>query len=414
RKQANAAHAAHDLRTRAEAMARTAAATAKSAHVLRGEAEAAAQKQALLAQQSAEAAQAALKQVEEQAEAARVAHETAEQAHESRAAALADAHKAAGKVMEALNARLEAEEAAILAQAARDAAEQAAKSQAERTRESEQLREEAERRTQELLAQLDAARAETAEAHRLRAEAEEAAAQRAIDRQAVESSIRHNTELVETALQERLAAERRLADLAAELVALRGAVTNALREKGSKRSLATLQEAAATHSALDREAARALDETGSIPVVPSAFEPVQVDDGAPPPGAGETQQAWLRNEWARVESRRAGEPGAAAEPEPAQPTRQVDVRSFGAAGGAGDVTVTDDGVLDVRQGGRSESFDLYDRDTALRIIGRPGQRRWRVELSRPGAAPVVLDGKQVDAEALTRELLRWRPEVARR
>ena len=78
------------------------------------------------------------------------------------------------------------------------------------------------------------------------------------------------------------------------------------------------------------------------------------------------------------------------------------------------MTVTDDGVLDVRRGDRSQTFDLYDRATDLRIVGKPGQRRWRVEVSRPGTAPVVIDGKQVDAEALTRELVRWRPEAARR
>jgi len=78
------------------------------------------------------------------------------------------------------------------------------------------------------------------------------------------------------------------------------------------------------------------------------------------------------------------------------------------------VTVTDDGVLAVERGGRKESFDLYDRATDLKVVGRPGQRRWRVELSRPGTSAVVLDARQVDADALTRELLRWRPEVGRR
>jgi hypothetical protein len=95
------------------------------------------------------------------------------------------------------------------------------------------------------------------------------------------------------------------------------------------------------------------------------------------------------------------------------PARQADVRSFAAAGSPDQVTVTDDGVLSVVRDGRSHTFDLYDRATQLKVVGRPG-RRWRVELSRPGASPVVLDAKHVDAEAFTRELLRWRPDLGRR
>jgi hypothetical protein len=326
--------------------------------------------------------------------------------------------------MEALDARLEAEEAAILAQAAREGAVQAAKAQADQTREAHQQLDEAERRAAEALAALEAARAEAAEAHRLRAEAEEAAAQRAIDRQAVESSIRHNTELVEAALQERLAAERRLAELATELAALRGAVAHALREKGSKRSLAALQDATRSTTALDPATIRTLDETGSVPVVPSVLEPAPVDVETPPPGVGETQHAWLRSEWARTAPARSDEQaqespgpssGPSSGPQPAGSGRDpVDVRSFTAPGASGEVTVTDDGLLAVELAGRSQTFDLYDRATDVKVVGRPGQRRWRVELSRPDAGAVVIDGRQVDAEAFTRELLRWRPEVARR
>ncbi|HEY0889409.1 MAG TPA: hypothetical protein VGE38_07350, partial [Nocardioides sp.] len=446
RKQANAAHAAHDLRARAEAMARTAAAAAKSAHVLRGEAEDAAQQQALFAQQSAEAAQVALKKVEEQAEVARAAHEAAEQAYAARAEALADLQHATARVMEAFNARLEAEEAAIVAQAAREAAEQAAKTQADAARTAQREREEAEQRTAAMQAQVDEAlelrrQAEeaVAEANRLRAVAEEAAEQRAIDRQAVESSIRHNTELVETALRERLEAERRAAELAQELVTLRSAVVTALKDRGSKRSVTALQLAVETG-----RADQALAAAPAVrPVVESELVAPEVPDDVRPPGLSDTGTLWIRAELERMEALRDAEDSSPAAQAPdianaptgvspsdpsgardgqaqngaASTQAEVAVRSFALAGqdhDAAEVTVNADGLLDVRKGATRYQFDLYDRATDLRVIGRPGQRRWRVELSRPGTTTVVLDAKTVDAEAFTRELLRWRPEVASR
>jgi glycyl-tRNA synthetase (class II) len=79
------------------------------------------------------------------------------------------------------------------------------------------------------------------EAVRLRAETEDRLSQVTIDRQAVEASIRHHTLLVEQAYKERLAAERRVAELAQELADLRAAVLTTLREKGSKKALASLE-----------------------------------------------------------------------------------------------------------------------------------------------------------------------------
>ena len=78
---------------------------------------------------------------------------------------------------------------------------------------------------------------------------------------------------------------------------------------------------------------------------------------------------------------------------------------------AGEVTVSDEGVLDIRKGTRTYHYDLYDRATTIEVTGTPGSRRWKVEFGSPTEAGVTVDAKMVDAEAFTRELQRWRPEA---
>ena len=100
---------------------------------------------------------------------------------------------------------------------------------------------------------------------------------------------------------------------------------------------------------------------------------------------------------------------------PAPSSDVEDVRSFTPENKlglltAGEVTVSDQGVLDVRKGSRTYRFDLYDTATEVAMTARPGSRRWRVEL-RAGDEAVTVDAKMVDAEAFTRELARWRPEL---
>jgi hypothetical protein len=94
---------------------------------------------------------------------------------------------------------------------------------------------------------------------------------------------------------------------------------------------------------------------------------------------------------------------------------ETDVRSFTPENRlglltAGEVTVSDDGVLDVRKGSRTFRFDLYDTATEVAVHGKPTSRRWRVEF-RNAEHAVAVDAKMVDAEAFTRELQRWRPEA---
>ncbi|MFT4286253.1 hypothetical protein, partial [Nocardioides sp.] len=400
---ANEAAEAHELRLRAESAAAERAASADQAHAGR------------------ESAEQRLVELTGQLQEAVTAREAAERtAQEAVAARLAAEQAAAAQVMEALEARLSAEEAAVLAQAAREAATQAAKTQADTALAAVRDREEAERRAEEALARASAAAEQAAQAHRLRGEAEDAAAKVSIDRQAVESSIRHNTGLVETALRERLAAERRANELAQELLALRTAVARSLTGRPSKRSLAALQAALETPTAIEPEVARSLDETGAIPAIRSElFDTPPTAETELPPGVGETGQAWLRSAWAEVDSQRSDSSPASADSAPEVADRETEpvtvpaARSFSTAPGA-DVTVNDNGVLDIQHRGEHHRFDLYDRDIDVRINGRPGQRRWRVELATPGTHPVVVDGKMVDPEAFTREILRWRPEVTRR
>jgi hypothetical protein len=84
----------------------------------------------------------------------------------------------------------------------------------------------------------------------------------------------------------------------------------------------------------------------------------------------------------------------------------VEVRRFGDT-----VSVTDHGVVRVQVGAEEQEFDLYDHATGVAMHGRPGEQTWRVELSRADAPAVTIEPGDVEAEAFTRELIRWRPEV---
>jgi hypothetical protein len=280
-------------------------------------------------------------------------------------------------------------------------------------------REAAELRTAEALAAVEAASSEVVAAHRMRAEAEEAAAQVAIDRQAIESSIRHSQELVETALAERAAAETRAAALASELVTLRAAVVEALRDaanpaggRAGRRgaaSAAPLANLAGLMDAVDRpttvapaavvESLESMEHTGSIPVI-SAFDAVSGD--SPAPGVGAAQDAWIKSAWdqqAAVRKHVKTVPAADVADAPS---------GTGRARTIGSLQVSDEGML-VLPGG--QRYDLYDRATIVRMQGKPGQRRWKVEVG-DGRTQSTVDARLTDPDEFTRELARWRPELA--
>ncbi|MFT4263620.1 MAG: hypothetical protein QM572_09580, partial [Nocardioides sp.] len=259
--------------------------------------------------------------------------------------------------------------------AAREAAEQAVAARVQEAMAAVAEREAAEARTTEALARVQEAAAAATEAHRLRVQAEDRAERVAIDRQAIESSIRHQTELVEASLSERLAAEQRAAELAAELVALRSAVVDALREKGGKRTLAALQTAVDTVAG-DGAAGGTPSTDGS------AVRKAPLDVREAP-------------------TRREGSPhstgGGLGRLSP------VSSRAIG------EVSVDDEGMLTMPGGA---TFDLYDKGTTIQVQGKPGQRRWKVDVVSAAGVSATVDPRLTDPEEFTRELLRWRPELA--
>lgn len=295
---------------------------------------------------------------------------------------------------------------------------EAADRQARAAEAAASLRISAEKAAAEQAAERLVAEEAAAEAARLRAEAESRVDQLVIDRQAIESSIRHHTELVETTLQERLAAERRAAELARELADLREKVLATIKEKGSKRSIQALELAVAAGTS-----PASVDSGVPAPAAPAATSP------APEPRA-QTKSAWalaaelaqtgqipkLTPDVLRTMDENAGSlPSGGPVAEPVETRPAEDIRSFTPENKlglltAGEVTVSDQGVLDVRKGSRSYRFDLYDTATEIKMTARPSSRRWKVEF-RAGDQAVSVDAKMVDAEAFTRELVRWRPEL---
>ncbi|MBO0841984.1 MAG: hypothetical protein J2O46_02275, partial [Nocardioides sp.] len=79
---------------------------------------------------------------------------------------------------------------------------------------------------------------------------------------------------------------------------------------------------------------------------------------------------------------------------------------------AAEVSVTDDGVLDVRKDSKTFTYDLYAVTTDIRITGEPTGDEWSVEVNDEDTGMITIDKSMVDAEAFQREVLRWRPEIA--
>ena len=76
------------------------------------------------------------------------------------------------------------------------------------------------------------------------------------------------------------------------------------------------------------------------------------------------------------------------------------------------VTVTEEGVLDVRKDVQTHTYDLYDTHTDITITGEPAADEWVVEFNTDEAGAVQVDKSMVDPEAFQREVLRWRPDMA--
>ncbi|MFT4085439.1 MAG: hypothetical protein QM638_22890, partial [Nocardioides sp.] len=310
-------------------------------------------------------------------------------------------------------ARQAAEETAREAAETRAAAEQTARDAHQTAEQAIAERMAAERRTAEALQAMTKAREAAAESHRLRAEAEEALAANVINRQAVEASIRHNAELVEHALAERLVAERRAAELAEELVTLRSGVAAALKAKGSKKSVQALEAMLAAASTTTTTTTTTTTASAATP----AADPLP-SSGATRPAPAPSRTAWTVGR--RLEATDPGRSAGSADTSGPRPTsdrapdqtpdENGEVRSFGTAPEA-TVTVSAEGIVEIRHGEDDYVYDLYDLGVEVVLRGDPDSPDWRAELG--GRDGVIVESADVDAPAFHREVLRWRPDAAR-
>ena len=79
---------------------------------------------------------------------------------------------------------------------------------------------------------------------------------------------------------------------------------------------------------------------------------------------------------------------------------------------AAEVSVTEEGVLDVRKDSQTYTYDLYSVDTDIQIHGEPSGEEWSVDFNDSDTGKITIDKSMVDPEAFQREVLRWRPEIA--
>jgi hypothetical protein len=69
------------------------------------------------------------------------------------------------------------------------------------------------------------------------------------------------------------------------------------------------------------------------------------------------------------------------------------------------------GMVYIQQGESSYRFDLRKSETAVDMVGRPGEAGWTVHFGRRGLDPFVVDSSMVDAVEFTRQLREHRPEL---
>lgn len=69
------------------------------------------------------------------------------------------------------------------------------------------------------------------------------------------------------------------------------------------------------------------------------------------------------------------------------------------------------GMVYVQQGESSHRFDLRKPETAVDMVGRPGDSGWAVHFGRRGMDPFVIDASMVDPDHFTRQLREYRPEL---
>ncbi len=69
------------------------------------------------------------------------------------------------------------------------------------------------------------------------------------------------------------------------------------------------------------------------------------------------------------------------------------------------------GMVYVQQGESSHRFDLRKPETAVDMVGRPGDSGWAVHFGRRGMDPFVIDASMVDPDHFARQLREYRPEI---
>lgn len=69
------------------------------------------------------------------------------------------------------------------------------------------------------------------------------------------------------------------------------------------------------------------------------------------------------------------------------------------------------GMVYIQQGETSYRFDLRKPETAVEMVGAPGDAGWAVRFGRRGLDPFVLDASMVDPADFTRRLRELRPDI---
>lgn len=69
------------------------------------------------------------------------------------------------------------------------------------------------------------------------------------------------------------------------------------------------------------------------------------------------------------------------------------------------------GMVYVQQGESSHRFDLRKPETAVDMVGRPGDSGWAVHFGRRGMDPFVVDASMVDPDHFAHQLREYRPEL---
>ena len=69
------------------------------------------------------------------------------------------------------------------------------------------------------------------------------------------------------------------------------------------------------------------------------------------------------------------------------------------------------GVVSVTQGDSHHRFDLRRPETAVEMVGRPGDSGWRIRFPRRHLEPFEVDASMVDPYEFTQQLREFRPEL---